>query len=105
VVPELFDEARSIGSATAVGALTRAWDEDPFVSGRRLYRLWLEICRAGYALCPMGALTDDADGMDGCRRRFQVPDDRQIVSVFRIGKVASGTVVHRQRLSARELLV
>jgi hypothetical protein len=105
VAPNLFDEAKSIRSAAAVGLLTVARAEDPFVAGRRMYRIWLELTRAGYALCPMSALTDTACGVWAMRQRFQVARERDIASVFRIGKVAAGTVFRRKRLAARELLV
>ena len=105
MVPELFDEAGSIRSACAIGLLTGPCDEDAFVSGQKLYRVWLELCRAGYALCPMAALNDSAEGIQGIQRIIGIPGDRQITGLFRIGKVAAGTRLKRQRLSARDLLV
>jgi hypothetical protein len=105
VVPEMYDETRSIASACAIGVLTGARDEDAFVSGQRFYRVWLEICRAGYALCPMTSATATDEGLSTLRERFKIPHDRQITSLFRVGKVAAGTLYHRQRLSVRELLI
>ncbi len=105
VVPPMYNEARSIASASAIGVLTGPRDEDAFLSGQRFYRVWLEMCRAGYALCPMVAATDTAGGLSTMRNRFKIPEDRQITSLFRVGKVAAGTSYHRQRLPARELLV
>ncbi len=105
VVPELYDETRSIASASAIGVLTGPRDEDAFLLGQRFYRVWLELCRAGYALCPMVAATDTAGGLLALRNRFKIPNDRQITSLFRVGKVAAGTLYHRQRLPVRELLV
>lgn len=105
VVPQMYNEVRSIASASAIGVLTGPRDEDAFLSGQRFYRVWLEMCRAGYALCPMVAATDTAGGLSAMRNRFQIPDDRQVTSLFRVGKVAAGTAYHRQRLPVRELLV
>lgn len=105
MVRELYDETRSIASASAIGVLTGPRDEDAFLSGQRFYRVWLELCRAGYALCPMVAATDTACGLLTLRNRFKIPNDRQITSLFRVGKVAAGTLYHRQRLPVRELLV
>ena len=53
----------------------------------------------------MVAATDTAGGLLAMRNRFKIPDDRQITSMFRVGKVGAGTACHRQRLPARELLV
>lgn len=105
VEPAMYNETRSIASASAIGVLTGARNEDAFCSGQRLYRVWLEMCRAGYALCPMVAATDTAGGLLTLRNRFKIPIDRQITSLFRVGKVAAGTRYHRQRLPVRELLV
>lgn len=105
VVPQMYNETRSIASASAIGVLTGPRDEDAFLSGQRFYRLWLEMCRAGYALCPMVAATDTAGGLTAMRNRFKIPGDSWITSLFRVGKVAAGTSYHRQRLPARELLV
>jgi hypothetical protein len=105
VVPQMYDESRSIASASAIGVLTGACDADAFVSGQRFYRVWLEMCRAGYALCPMTSAIASADGLSALHERFKIPGDRQITSLFRVGKVAAGTLYHRQRLPVRELLV
>lgn len=105
MVPQMYNEVRSIASASAIGVLTGPRDEDAFLSGQRFYRVWLEMCRAGYALCPMVAATDTAGGLLAMRNRFNIPDDRQITSMFRVGKVAAGTSYLRQRLPPRELLV
>lgn len=105
VEPTMYDETRSIASASAIGVLTGARDEDAFFSGQRFYRVWLEMCRAGYALCPMVAATDTSGGLLTLRNRFKIPIDRQITSLFRVGKIAAGTLYHRQRLPVRELLV
>ena len=105
VVPEMYDENRSIASASAIGVLTGARHEDAFTSGQRFYRVWLEMCRAGYALCPMTSATVTDDAMSAVRERFKISNDRQITSLFRVGKVAAGTLYHRQRLSVRELLI
>lgn len=105
VMPDLYDETRSILSASAVGVLTGPVDQDAFLSGRRFYRVWLEMCRAGYALCPMLATIDTAGGLQALRQRFSLTQDRQVISFFRVGKAAAGVSCQRRRLPARELLI
>jgi hypothetical protein len=53
----------------------------------------------------MVAATDTAGGLLTLRTRFKIPNDRQITSMFRVGKVAAGALSHRQRLPVRDLLV
>ncbi len=75
------------------------------MSGRAFYRAWLAMERAGLKGCPMSVLADWDDSRDALARRFAVPPDRHIVSVFRVGKPDGTPSTTRARLPVDELIV
>jgi nitroreductase len=102
----LMAEGGKVRSAAALGLFHRAADEHAFVTGRRFYRLWLEIAAAGLCLCPMSVLADDAAAAKAIGDRFSLPPDRKLVTVFRIGrKPERARFAPRARLPARDLIV
>ena len=101
----LVAEAPQTRSAHAIAIFHRHRDEDAFAIGRRFYRLWLEVCRAGFSLCPMSAVADSPEGSAWVRQRWGVPEHAAIVNVLRIGLAPEGALRASPRLPAEELLV
>ena len=54
--------------------------------GEGFYRLWLDIERYGFKGCPIPVLADWPQSNTELCRSFGIPDGRQLVSVFRIGR-------------------
>ena len=61
-------------------------------SGRRFYRLWLELTALGIYCWPMAVLADNPHSNSECTARFDVPNDRRLVNVFRLGALPEGSV-------------
>jgi len=100
----LIAESAKTGTAAAIAILLAPKSQTAFETGRQFYRTWLEICRAGYALCPMSVLSDSTECVLALERRWHVPVDREIINVLRIGKVERAPALS-PRLPAEELLV
>lgn len=101
----LISDAAKTRSASAILILTANGQEDPFLTGRRFYRLWLEVCGAGFSLCPMSALVDSPQGAGYLRQRYAIGGDRRIVNAFRVGLASGDALPPTPRLPAEELLV
>jgi len=100
----LVAETAKTSSAAAIVLFHRPAGEDAFDSGRAFYRAWLAMERYGLKGCPMSVLADWDEARDALARRY-VPAQRQLVSVFRVGRpngVAKGV---RARLPVEELIV
>jgi hypothetical protein len=81
----LLSEARAIRSAAAVLLFTAPPTDDAFHIGRRFHRLWLEVTRAGAALCPLSSLADHEPTALEVGRRFGIEPGRRLVNAFRVG--------------------
>ena len=102
----LIGEGGKIKSAAAIGLFHRPAGEHAFDTGRRFYRLWLEITAAGLCLCPMSVLSDTPATAAKLKSRFGVGDDRVLVNVFRIGRRPDrARQPRRARLPASKLIV
>ncbi len=102
----LTGEAARVRSAAAIGLFHRPVGEHEFDTGRRFYRLWLEITAAGLTLCPMSVLADAPDSARRLKAQFGLDDSRKLVNVFRIGCMpARAKAPRRARLPAHKLLV
>jgi nitroreductase len=101
----LVREASRTRSATALAIFHRPESEDPLTAGRRFYRLWLEITRAGFSARPMSALADDEHVVAQLRERHRVPGGSSVINVFAIGRAAPDWVARSPRLPPSELLV
>lgn len=99
----IAESAKTV-SAAAIGVFISDMQELPFHTGRRFYRVWLEVSRMGYALCPMSVLSDSMECAQILRERFGISADKRIINVFRIGKPAF-IPNPSPRLPARELIV
>lgn len=101
----LVGETSKTSSAAAIVLFHRPAGEDAFLSGRAFYRAWLAMERCGLKGCPMSVLADWDESRDALARRYAVPADRHIVSVFRIGRPDGVPGSARARLPVEELIV
>lgn len=100
----LVSEAPQVRSAAALVAFTPPATMPPFERGRRFYRLWLALERAGLAACPMSAVCDDPAERSKLRTVLGRDDSRALANVLRVG-VAPATSAKSPRLPTHELLV
>ncbi|MGE0742730.1 MAG: hypothetical protein AB7O98_15430 [Hyphomonadaceae bacterium] len=101
----LIAESAKVRSAAGVALFHRATEEPELETGRRLYRVWLEIEREGLALCPMSVLADVPQAASRLLSEARL-SGRKLVTVFRIGRRAPNwRQPPRARLPARELIV
>jgi nitroreductase len=101
----LVSEAAQIRSSSALLLFCPPYAADRFDSGRRFYRLWLEITAAGFRLCPLSALTDDPREARVLASAHSLPPGHMLVNVFRLGPVRGTPAARSARLPAGELLV
>lgn len=102
----LTGEASKVRSAAAIGLFHRPAGEHDFDTGRRFYRLWLQITAAGLSLCPMSVLADAPKVAESLKARFGIESDRKLVNVFRIGcRPERASPPKRARLPAHKLVV
>ena len=101
--PLVSERAKTV-TAAAIVLFHRPKGEEAFVSGREFYRAWLEMERQGLKGCPMSVLADWDVARDALALRHRVPPDRQVVSVFRIGRPNGTPKTARARLTVEELL-
>jgi hypothetical protein len=102
----LVSEAGPTRSAAAVALLLAPEREDPFETGRRLYRLWLRVTGAGFQLCPMSSVADTPRGLAGLRELAPtLGANANVVSVLRIGVAPAACAFSSPRLPVAELMV
>ena len=105
VAGQLIGEAAKVKSAAAIGLFHRPGDEHDFDTGRRFYRLWLEITAAGLCLCPMSVLADTPATATQLKQQYGIDEGRKLVTVFRIGRRPDhARQPKRARLPASKLL-
>ncbi|GAM96607.1 dinucleotide-utilizing enzymes [alpha proteobacterium U9-1i] len=101
----LIAESGKVRSAAATALFHRPADEDELETGRRFYRVWLEVERVGLALCPMSVLADVPRAASRLLNEANLKQ-RKLVTVFRIGRRPANFVQSpRVRLPARELIL
>jgi len=106
VAGPLIAEGTKVRSAACVALFHRPADEPELETGRRFYRVWLEIERLGLALCPMSVLADVPHAAARLMAEAGLPETRKLVTAFRIGRrPASARRSPRARLPAAELIV
>ncbi|MEO5814980.1 MAG: hypothetical protein ABIT20_06840 [Gemmatimonadaceae bacterium] len=101
----VLSEAARIRSAGAGLVFCPRRTETSFDVGRRMYRLWLEITAVGFHVAMMSASANDADTRAALEEDCQVPPERRIANVFRVGRIADTAVAESPRLRVTELLV
>jgi hypothetical protein len=99
----LVSELAKVVSASALLLFTAPRETPAFTTGRRFYRLWLEITQAGLALCPMSVVADAPDASETVRRAHGIPESRQLINVLRIGRAPAAPRAPTPRLPASEL--
>ena len=101
----LVNEAAKTATAGAIILFHRPNGEDAFISGRAFYHCWLSIERAGLSGCPMSVLADWPEARMSLASDYAVPEDREIVSVMRVGMPKGRRSISHARLSVDQLLV
>ena len=102
----LISESGKVRSAAGVALFHRPIEEPEFETGRRFYRVWLEIERAGLALCPMSVLADVPHVAQSLLRENGLGADRKLVTAFRIGRRPQNwKQPPRTRLPVAELII
>ncbi|WHO39355.1 hypothetical protein PMI04_001780 [Sphingobium sp. AP49] len=104
LAPTLLAEGAKLAGAAGVLLFHRPADEDPFVSGRRFLRLWLQIEGLGMSAAVLAALADDKAMAAQLLADHCVLADHRLVSAFRIGR-RTGAGYPRARLPLRDLLI
>ena len=99
--------SRERGKAThgAMALFHRPEGEDPLETGRAFYRAWLAIAAQALGACPVSVLADWPVSNAALVARHPLPAGRQLVNVFRLGRVALGAGAARARLPLAELIV
>ena len=105
LAPSLLSERAKTSSAAAIVLFTRPLGEDPLVTGRHFYRVWLKIDRAGLAACPISALADHAAFNGKLRELGRIAADKRLVNVFKIGRPSTRQGVRHFRLPVDQLIV
>lgn len=100
----LLAEGGKIAGAAGVLLFHRPVDENPFDSGRRFHRLWLEIEGVGMGAAVLAALADDKTAATSLMSEQGAPAGHRLVSAFRVGRRAGG-VYPRARLPIEDILV
>lgn len=101
----LMAEAPRVRSSACVALFHRPADEPEIDTGRRFYRVWLEIERLGLCLCPMSVLGDIPHAAARLMSEAGLPATRKLVTAFRIGRrPASASKPIRARLRPEELI-
>ena len=103
VTRALGDERAMVRGATGLLLFAPRRDLAPFDVGRRFYRLWLELTAAGLHAAPMSAASEVAAVRDVLADRFDIPPDRRLAYLLRVGVATE--VVESARLPVGELTV
>lgn len=98
-------EKAAIQSANYILIFICDRDSSAFDTGRRFYRLWLEMAAMGFALCPMSALADHPWGQERLCVGWDIPADRHIVNVLRVGVAPKELPQPAARLPDDELFI
>jgi nitroreductase len=100
----LSDRAKT-SSAAGIVLFCRPQGEDPLMSGRHFYRVWLAIDRAGLAACPISALADHPTFNAKLRKLAELGDGVRLVNVFRVGRPSAPQAPRHFRLPVDQLIV
>ncbi len=104
IAPALLAEGKKIESCAGLILFHQPAQQDPYISGRRFHRLWLEMEALGMGAAVLAALADDTRVAAELARDFAIPTDHKLVSAFRIGR-RDGVPPARARLSLDDVLV
>ena len=100
---KLISEAPQVNSASALVVFAPLRNLSAFDTGRRLYRLWLELTALGFCAVPMSASADDAETNAWIADLVSLQGERRIANVLRVGRAEAVAV--SPRLPLGELMV
>ncbi|HEY2068415.1 MAG TPA: hypothetical protein VGG48_02575 [Rhizomicrobium sp.] len=98
-------EAPVVRSSQAVALFHRPATESALDTGRRFYRLWLEFTKLGLSAAPMTVLADDAEALATITREFHMPENRRLITAFRLGVAPEQKQHPKARLPVSKLVV
>jgi nitroreductase len=102
----LIAEGAKVKGAAGVVLFHRPATESDYDTGRRFYRVWLEITARGLALCPMSVLADSAEAAARVKKTYAIAEERKLVTAFRVGRLPENACLpERVRLPVDELIV
>lgn len=101
----LVSERAQTVSATRLVAIHAGDGDDPFVVGRRWYRLWLALAAAGFVAVPMSAVVDEPSVRDALLAAIALPAGRHLINLMRIGPLPGKSVPLSARLPVEEILL
>jgi nitroreductase len=101
----LTAEAAVVRSAAAVVLFHRPRAEPPLETGRRFYRLWLQVTALGLSAAPMAVLADDPQACAVLADRHTWAEDRRLVTAFRLGRPPARAQGPKPRLPSDQLMV
>ena len=78
------EQAKTL-SASAVLFFHVGANDGAIEIGQQFYRLWLELTALGVCCWPMAVLADNPHTNSDCVTRFDLPRDRRLVNVLRLG--------------------
>ena len=105
IARKLISEAAQVNSAAALVVFAPPRVSTAFDAGRRFYRLWLELTALGFFAVPMSASADDPEANAAIARLVDLPGERRIVNVFRLGRTGDAVAAVSPRIPPSELLV
>ena len=85
LISVLSAEAPKANSAWAVLLLYAPLDEDPFETGRRQYRFWLELAALGLCTWPLSAAVDVPSARKQLEAKFLTPPGQRLLNAVRVG--------------------
>jgi nitroreductase len=105
IAAPLMSDRRKTMSASGLVLFHRPRDEDPLLTGRHFYRVWLEIERAGFSACPISALADHPALNRRLSTSAGMPEERRLVNVFRVGQRPISEMARHFRAPVDRLIV
>jgi hypothetical protein len=105
IARKLISEAAQVNSASALVVFAPPRGATAFDAGRRFYRLWLELTAFGFFAVPMSASADDPETNAAIARLVDVPGERRIANVLRVGRTGDAVPAVSPRIPASDLLV
>jgi len=78
-------EADVVRTAQAIVLFHRPDTEHPLITGRRFYRLWLDVAALGLSAAPMAVLADDEATRAIIAQEFVIAPGRRLITAFRLG--------------------
>jgi len=101
----LLSEHSKTSAASAIVLFHRPKGEDPFEMGRAFYRAWLDMELCGLVGCPISVLADCPETNGQLSTQHHIPQTRELVSVFRVGRPTGKRSISHARLPLDEVIV